>query len=313
MARIPSLDTEIFPLNLGGNTFGWTSDRDGSEAVLDAFVAGGGNFVDTADSYSAWVPGNQGGESETILGDWMAARGNRDGLVIATKVGALATRKGLAPDNVRAAVDDSLRRLRTDRIDLYYAHYDDPERPIEEIAATFDGLVKDGRIRAIGMSNLTPERMRGWLDVAAAEGLTAPVAIQPEYNLVSRLAYETAFRPLADEAGLAVFPYYALASGFLSGKYRTEADLVGAARAGAAKGRLTADGLAVVDAVVAVAGQHGAAPATVALAWLLAKGITAPIVSARTVEQLPALMAAPGLALSPEQVDALDQASAPFA
>lgn len=313
MARIPTLDSEIFPLNLGGNTFGWTSDREGSAAVLDAFVAAGGNFVDTADSYSAWVPGNHGGESETILGDWMAARGNRDELVIATKVGAHPGRKGLAPDNVRAAVDDSLRRLRTDRIDLYYAHYDDVERPIEEIAATFDGLVKDGRIRAIGMSNVTPERMRGWLDVAAAEGLAAPVAIQPEYNLVSRHGYETGFGPLAASAGLAVFPYYALASGFLSGKYRTEADLAGSARAGAAKGRLTTEGLAVVDALVAVAEQTGAAPATVALAWLLAKGVTAPIASARTPEQLPTLMAAPGLTLTPDQVAALDTASTPFA
>ncbi|WP_092612731.1 aldo/keto reductase [Raineyella antarctica] len=313
MASIPTLETEIFPLNLGGNTFGWTSDRVGSEAVLDGFVAAGGNFVDTADAYSAWAPGNKGGESETIIGDWMAARGNRDGLVIATKVGALEGRKGLAPDNVRAAVDDSLRRLRTDRIDLYYAHYDDQDRPIEEIAATFDGLVRDGRIRAIGMSNFTPERMRAWLEAAAAEGLTAPVAIQPEYNLVARHRYETDYAPIAASAGVAVFPYYALASGFLSGKYRTPADLEQSVRGGRAEGHLNAQGLGVVDALVAVADEHGAAPATVALAWLLAKGATAPLASARTTEQLPDLMAAATLALTDAQVAALDKASAPFA
>ncbi|QGF23158.1 aldo/keto reductase [Raineyella fluvialis] len=313
MASIPTLETEIFPLNLGGNTFGWTSDRVGSEAVLDAFVTAGGNFIDTADSYSAWVPGNRGGESEEIIGDWMAARGNRDDLVIATKVGALQGRKGLAPDNVRAAVDDSLRRLRTDRIDLYYAHYDDTERPIEEIAATFDALVRDGRIRAIGMSNITPERMRAWLDAAAAEGLTAPVALQPEYNLVARHRYETGYAPIAASAGLAVFPYYALASGFLSGKYRTPEDLQRSVRGRRAEGHLNADGLGVVDALVAVAEEHGVAPATVALAWLLAKGVTAPIASARTTQQLPDLVAAAALTLTQEQVAALDKASAPFA
>ncbi len=313
MARIPTLETEIFPLNLGGNTFGWTSDRTQSEAVLDAFVAAGGNVVDTADSYSAWAPGNSGGESEAIIGDWTAARGNRDEVVIATKVGALATRKGLAPGNVRAAVDDSLRRLRTDRIDLYYAHFDDPERPIDEIAATFDALVRDGKVRTIGMSNFTPERMQGWLDAAAAGGLVAPVAIQPEYNLVRRHRYETDYGPLAAAAGLAVLPYYGLASGFLSGKYRTEADLAGSARGGSAKGHLNAEGLAVVDALVTVADGHGVAAATVALAWLLAKGVTAPIASARTPEQLPALMAAPGLRLTADEVALLDTASAPFA
>lgn len=313
MARIPGIDTDIFPLNLGGNTFGWTSDAEGSEAVLDAFTRAGGDFIDTADGYSAWVPGNSGGESETIIGAWMTARGNRDDVVIATKVGALAPRKGLAPDNVRAALDDSLRRLQTDRVDLYYAHYDDPERPIEEIAATFDGLVKAGKVRAIGMSNMSPERMHAWLAAARAGGLVAPVAIQPQYNLVARATYEKAYGPLAQDEGLAVFPYYALASGFLTGKYRTVADLEGRARAGAAKGHLNAEGLRVVDALVSVADEHGVRPATVALAWLLAKGVTAPIASARTPEQVPDLMAAATIALTEEQVGALDKASAPFA
>lgn len=313
MARITGIDTDIFPLNLGGNTFGWTSDTTGSEAVLDAFIAAGGNFIDTADGYSAWVPGNSGGESESIIGAWTKARGNRDDVVLATKVGSLATRKGLAPDNVRAALDDSLTRLRTDHVDLYYAHYDDTERPIEEIAATFDGLVKAGKVRAIGMSNVSPERMRGWLEAARTEGLAAPVAIQPQYNLVARATYEKEYGPLAAAEGLAVFPYYALASGFLSGKYRTLADLEGRARAGAAKGHLNAEGLGVVDALVAVADAHGVRPAAVALAWLLAKGVTAPIASARTPEQLPDLMAGATLTLSEEQVAALDTASAPFA
>lgn len=313
MARLPRTDLELFPLNLGGNTFGWTADRDASFAVLDAYTAAGGNFVDTADVYSAWVDGHAGGESEAVLGQWLAARGNREEIVLATKVGAHPQRRGLTRANVVAALEDSLRRLGTDRIDLYYAHHDDESVPVAEQAAVFDELVRAGKIRAVGLSNYGPDRLREWFETAEREGLTVPAAIQPEYNLVARRDYERQIAPVAREHGAAVMPYYGLASGFLTGKYRTPADLEGRARRGAAAAHLNEQGLAVVDALVAVAGAHRAEPATVALAWLLAKGATAPIASASAPEQVPALVAAPGLELTADEVAALDEASLPFA
>lgn len=314
MVQIGASELEIFPLGLGGNTFGNTTDAAASERVLDAFLEGGGNFIDTADSYSAWVPGNRGGESETILGEWMRRRGNRSAVVLATKVGGHPEFRGLAPDNIRRAVDTSLQRLQTDYIDLYYAHYDDPDRPIEEIAATFNELVAAGKVRAIAISNFAPERIEGWLKVAGENGLADPVALQPEYNLVSRRKYEQSVAPLAEEHRLAVFPFYGLASGFLTGKYRTAADLEGAARAGSVNEYLNADGLNVVRALEAVASEYQAALATVALAWLLAKPtVTAPLASATSVEQLAELLAAPELQLSEAEVLRLDEASRPFA
>lgn len=313
MTTIPRTDLDVFPLNLGGNTFGWTSDRSTSFAVLDAFTEAGGNFVDTADVYSVWGEGHTGGESETVLGEWLAARGVRDDVVVATKVGSLPQRAGLGRDNVVAALEESLRRLGTDRIDLYYAHRDDESVPVAEQAATFDELVRSGKVRAVGLSNYSPQRLREWFETAEREHFTVPVAIQPEYNLVGRRSYEQDLAPLAREFGVAVFPYSGLASGFLTGKYRTAADLEGRARGGAAGAHLNDQGLAVVDALVDVAEARGAEPTTVALAWLLAKGVTAPIASASRPDQVPALMAAPGLALSAEEVEALDRASQPFA
>lgn len=312
--RIDGTDLEIFPLGLGGNTFGGNSDAATSEKVLDAFVAGGGNFIDTADQYSFWVPGNQGGESETILGEWMRKRKNRDRVIIATKVGGLPSRKGLAPENIQAAVEDSLRRLQIETIDLYYAHFDDESQPIEGIAASFDALVKAGKVRYVAISNLAPERIEGWMKVARENGLAVPVALQPEYNLVARKNYEQIIAPLAERHQLAVFPYFSLASGFLTGKYRTQEDLKGRARGGAVAAHLNEDGLRVVEALDEIAKSRGAAMATVALAWLLAKPtVTAPLASATSVEQLEELLAAPALTLGADELARLDTASQPFA
>ena len=313
LTRLPRTDLEVLPLNLGGNTFGWTSDRETSFAVLDAFVAAGGSFIDTADAYAAWAEGSEGGDSETVLGEWFEARGNREEIVLATKVGAKPSRTGLSAANVEAALDESLERLRTDRIDLYYAHYDDEAVSIEEQVRIADGLVRSGRVRHLGLSNYSPERMREWFEVATREGLTVPVAIQPHYNLLARAAYEKDYAPIAREFDAAVMPYFSLASGLLTGKYRTKEDLEGRARKGMVEDNLTEDALAVVDVLTEVAATHDAEPASVAIAWLLAKGTTAPIASASTPEQLPALLAGTSLELSAQDVAALDEASAPFA
>ncbi|KAB1644857.1 aldo/keto reductase [Gulosibacter chungangensis] len=313
MTRIPRTDLEIFPINLGGNTFGWTSDRDASFAVLDAFVATGGNFIDTADSYAQWQEGSDGGDSERILGEWMQARGNRKDVIIATKVGGLTARQGLARENVDAALNESLERLQADYVDIYYAHYDDESVSIAEQVEIAHDLVQSGRVRHLALSNFTPDRMREWFQTATDKGLTLPIAIQPHYNLVSRKDYEQGYAPIAREFGAAVFPYFALASGFLTGKYRKAQDLEGAARQGMTSGYATDEGFKVVDAVVEIAEARGMEPATVALAWLLAKGVTAPIASASKPEQLDAIMAAPKLALTAAEVEKLDAASASFA
>jgi len=311
MTVIGSSDLDVFPLGLGGNTFGWTSDKETSFAVLDAYVAGGGNFIDSADSYSAWVPGNSGGESETIIGEWTAARGNRDSVIIATKVDRHPQFRGLSRANVLAAADASLARLRTDYIDLYYVHYDDPDVPVAEAAGVFSELQKAGKIRYVGLSNYTAPRLREWFEVAAAEGFAAPVALQPHYNLVERAAYETSLAPVVAEFGLGVVPYYALASGFLAGKYRGASDHAGAARQPGASRYLTPTGLAVLAALDSVAADHGVAPATVALAWLRTRpNVVAPLASARTVDQLGALLASATLDLTAAEVKALDTASA---
>jgi aryl-alcohol dehydrogenase-like predicted oxidoreductase len=314
MRRIGDSDLEIYPLGLGGNTFGNTTDREASERVLDAFVDAGGNHIDTADSYSAWVPGNRGGESETILGEWMRSRRNRHSLVIATKVGAHPEFRGLAPDNIARAAEASLRRLRTDYVDLYYAHYDDEGQPIEEIAPAFDRLVREGKVRYVGISNFDPARSAAWVRFARENGLAVPVALQPEYNLVARRNYERNIAPLAEAEGLGVLPYFGLASGFLTGKYRTPADLEGRPRGRAVARYLNDDGLRVISALEAIAAARETAIATVALAWLLAKPtVTAPLASATSVEQLAELVAAPGLELTADEVARLDEASTPFA
>ncbi len=314
MRRIGGSDLEIYPLGLGGNTFGNTTDQEASERVLDAFIDAGGNHIDTADSYSAWVPGNRGGESETILGEWMRSRKNRHSLVLATKVGAHPEFKGLAPENIVRAAEASLRRLPTDYVDLYYAHYDDEGRPIEEIAPAFDRLVRDGKVRYVAISNFEPSRSEEWIRFARENGLAVPVALQPEYNLVARRNYEANVAPLAEAEGLGVLPYFGLASGFLTGKYRTPADLEGRPRGRSVAKYLNDDGLRVISALETVAAAREAAIATVALAWLLAKPtVTAPLASATRVEQLAELMAAPGLELTADEVERLDEASAPFA
>jgi aryl-alcohol dehydrogenase-like predicted oxidoreductase len=311
MPKIGSSDLDVFPLNLGGNTFGWTSDETTSRAVLDAYAAGGGNFIDTADSYMASAPGNSGGESETILGQWMADRGNRASVVVATKVSQHPQFKGLAASNIAAAADASLARLQSDYIDLYYAHFDDEATPIDEVAGAFDALVTAGKVRNVGVSNVSPARIRAWMESAKTNGFAAPVALQPNYNLVHRQPFERELVPIAAEFDLGVMPYFSLASGFLTGKYRTRQDLEGVTR-GTSAGRYFSDqGLAVIDVLGGIAQTHGSSIATTALAWLLSRpSVTAAIASARVPEQLADLMAAAELTLTEEELARLDTASA---
>ncbi|PWG11125.1 alcohol dehydrogenase [Streptomyces sp. V2] len=307
-----SSDLEVFPLSLGGNVFGWTADEAASFAVLDAYAAAGGNFVDTADAYSAWVDGNSGGESETIIGKWVASRGNRDDVVIATKVSQHPEFKGLSGDNIKAAADASLKRLGTDHIDLYYTHFDQPDVPVEEIIGALDELVRAGKVRHIAASNISAERLRESLDFSDREGLARYVAIQPHYNLVSRDTYEGSLQDVASQAGLAAVPYFALASGFLTGKYRPGTVVEGArAAAGAGKHLDSERGVKVLAALDEIAAARGAEVATIALAWLAAQPtVAAPIASARVVEQLPALLAVGELELTAAEVGRLTEASA---
>ncbi|MBS1907083.1 MAG: aldo/keto reductase [Actinobacteria bacterium] len=311
MTRIGSSDLSVFPLSLGGNVFGWTADRDASFAVLDAFVAGGGDFIDTADSYSAWVPGNQGGESETIIGEWLASR-RPEGLVIATKVSAHPQFPGLSGENVRRAAEASLARLGVDAIDLYYAHFDDTDVPLEETVAAFGALVADGLVRNIAVSNYSAERIREWAEIARRTGVAQPVAVQPHYNLVHRNDVEETIIPVASELGLGLIPYYALASGFLTGKYRsTDATGQGSPRSAGAAKYATEHGLRILDALDEIGDAHGVSTTSTALAWLRAQPtVVAPIASARTADQVPDLLAGARLALSAEEVARLDSVSA---
>ncbi|MFF4280341.1 aldo/keto reductase [Streptomyces kronopolitis] len=301
----------VSPLSLGGNVFGWTADEAESFAVLDAYVAGGGNFIDTADVYSAWVPGNKGGESETVIGNWLASRGNRSDVVIATKVGAHPDLKGLSAATIKTAVDESLTRLRTDYIDLYYTHYDDESVEVGEFLTALDDLVRAGKVREIAASNISAQRLTESLAFSDREGLARYVALQPHYNLVSRDTYEGELADVAARNNVAAVPYYALASGFLTGKYRP-GTLTDSARSGAAAKHLDTDrGLRVLQALDTVAAAHEAEVATVALAWLAARPtVAAPIASARTVEQLPALLAVGDLTLTEAELTLLNEASA---
>jgi len=317
VVQIPRTDIDILPLVLGANTFGWTSDEKTSFAVLDAFVEAGGSLIDTADGYSAWAPGNSGGESETIIGRWLAARGNRDQVVIATKVATHPQFKGLSPTNIAAAAQASLERLGTDRIDLYYAHFDDQSQSVEDMATAFDALVRNGTVRHIGLSNFSVERERAWIEYADRQGLARPVALQPQYNLLHRGDVENGYGPLAREFDLAVFPSFSLASGLLTGKYRSPQDVQGTARADMIDAYLpdeaaTLAAFSLLDVVRGVAEAHEVEVSTVALAWLRAKGVTAPIASARTPKQLPALLASATLELTADEVSALDDASTSF-
>jgi len=305
---IGSSDLSVYPLSLGGNVFGWTADKDTSFAVLDGYTSAGGNFVDTADGYSAWVPGNTGGDSERILGEWFDARGNRDDVVLATKVSQHPDFKGLAGDNIVKAADASLARLKSEYIDLYYAHFDDESVPLEETVAALSSLVDAGKVRYIGISNYSPDRIREWFRITEAEGLHRAVALQPHYNLVER-GFEDAYRALAEKENLGVVPYFALAAGFLTGKYRDGVKVDSARAAGASK-YLDDRGREVLAALDDVASAHDVSVASVALAWLAAQPtVVAPIASARTLEQLPDLIASVGLDLTPAELDALDAAS----
>jgi aryl-alcohol dehydrogenase-like predicted oxidoreductase len=290
--------------------FGFTADEQQSVAVLDAYTAAGGNFIDTADAYSAFVPGHVGGESETIIGAWLARRGRRDDVVVATKVGSLGTRPGLSAKNIAAAAEDSLTRLQTDYIDLYYAHGDDAETPLEETLEAFDALVKAGKVRHIAASNFTAPRLAEALAVSDREGFARYVALQPHYNLVER-GYEDELAALVAREGLSTLPYFGLAGGFLTGKYRSQDDAGKSPRAAGALGYLDARGERVLAVLDEVAAAHGVSVASVSLAWLGAQPtVVAPIASARVVEQLPDLLAAVSLELTPAELAALSEASA---
>ncbi len=311
MTRIGTSSLDVLPLSLGGNVFGWTADRDESFAILDAFTAGGGDFLDTADAYSAWVPGNEGGESETIIGEWLASRKPRN-TVVATKVSQHPQFRGLAGANVRAAAEASLTRLGVDAIDLYYAHFDDEATPLAETVQAFGDLVADGLVRYTAVSNYSAERIREWIRLADELGVARPVAIQPHYNLVHRNDVEDHIVPVADEFGLSLVPYYALASGFLTGKYRTT-DAAGQSspRAGGAAKYATAQGLEIVDALERIGATHGVSVAATALAWLRAQPtVAAPIASASRVAQVADLLDGTRVELSTEQVAELDRVSA---
>jgi aryl-alcohol dehydrogenase-like predicted oxidoreductase len=309
--KLGNTDIEVAPIAFGGNVFGWTIQEETSFEILDKFTEQGFNLIDTADVYSKWNPGNQGGESETIIGKWMKSRKNRDQVVISTKVGGDmgSGRKGLSKDYVVTAVEASLTRLQTDYIDLYFSHFDDLETPVEETLEAYDQLIKAGKVRIIGASNFSPERLKEAIE-ASKQTLPKYQVYQPEYNLYNREKYESQYEPLIVEHQLSVINYYALASGFLTGKYRAEADLNKSPRGGGVKDFLNEKGFRILKALDQVAEQHQAAPASVAIAWLIARpSITAPIASVTNTIQLGDLSSAASLQLSKEDIGMLDQAS----
>jgi aryl-alcohol dehydrogenase (NADP+) len=317
--RIGDSTIEVAPLALGGNVFDWTADEKTSFAILDAFVDAGGNMVDTADVYSAWVPGHHGGESETVIGRWLKRDPKkRDKIIIATKVGMLDGKlidgeyeTQLHPKVIAKACDDSLRRLGIERIDLYYQHRDDPKTPLEQSLEAFQQLREEAKIRTIGLSNFSAERIDEAFGVAERLGITTPVALQPKYNLVERNPFEVELRPVAKRHGLGVFPYYGLANGFLTGKYRDKEDIGKSTRGQRVAGYLEGKGIRVLAALDQIAGETGAALATISLAWLMAQPtVVAPIASATSVEQLEDLTAAMELKLSEDQLERLAEASA---
>jgi len=303
---------QVPPLCIGGNVFGWTADESTSFTLLDAFFDAGLTFIDTADVYSKWAPGNAGGESETIIGKWMKARGNRDRLVIATKVGQeMPYGKGLSKAHIRSAVEASLKRLQTDYIDLYQSHIDDAATPLEETLGAYAELIQAGKVRFIGASNYTAERLKESLEISARSGLPRYESLQPEYNLYNRAGYESALEPLCRDNRIGVIPYYSLASGFLTGKYRSEQDFGKSPRGGSMGKYLNARGLRILKALDDVSEKHKATPAQVALAWLMARpGLTAPIASATTPNQVRDLAASTTLRLDASDIETLNRASA---
>ncbi len=313
LRRLGSTDLKIAPLVLGGNVFGWTADRAASFAVLDAFVAGGGSMIDTADVYSAWIDGHKGGESESMIGEWLKVSGKRDDVLIATKVGMLPGEGGekLAPARIAAAAEASLKRLGTDRIDLYYAHQDDDSQTQEAVLEAFGKLVDAGKVRVIGASNFHAARLKSAVEAAKTSDLPRYHVLQPEYNLVSRTKFEGELQDYCVTENIGVLPYYGLASGFLTGKYRTNDDLGQSVRGGRMGELLEGTGKAVLDAMDSVVEATGATHAQVALAWLIAQpGVTAPIASATSVKQIEDLLPAMTLELTKDQLDALTTAGA---
>lgn len=311
LRRLGASDLKIAPLVLGGNVFGWTADRDASFAVLDAFVDGGGTMIDTADVYSAWVPGHRGGESETMIGEWLRTSGKRDRVQIATKVGMLPGDGGekLSPARIAAACDASLQRLGTDHIDLYFAHQDDDATPQDVVADAFARLVEAGKVRVLGASNFHAARLKSAIEGARAAGLPHYQVLQPEYNLVSRTKFEGELQDYCVEYNIGVVPYYGLASGFLTGKYRSADDLNKSVRGGRMAELLEGRGQAMLAAMDGVAEETGATHAQIALAWLIAQpGVTAPIASATSAAQVEDLLPAMDLRLSNDQLARLTDA-----
>jgi aryl-alcohol dehydrogenase-like predicted oxidoreductase len=303
----------IAPLVFGGNVFGWTADRKTSFDLLDRFVDAGLDAIDTADVYSAWAPGNKGGESETIIGEWMKSRGNRDRVVVITKVGApMGGKKGLSPRYIAEAVEASLKRLQTNVIDLYLSHVPDPDTPYEDTLGAYRDLVQQGKVRFIGASNLDVAQLAASLDAATRHALPRYDVLQPEYNLYDRASFEGALRDLCMAEDIGVITYFSLAKGFLSGKYRSEADLGQSPRGSRVKPYLNARGERVLAALDSVAARCGAKPAEVALAWLIARpGVTAPIASATSLQQVDSLIKAAALTLGAGDIEELDEASRP--
>jgi aryl-alcohol dehydrogenase-like predicted oxidoreductase len=312
--RLGHTDLTIAPLVLGGNVFGWTTDKKASFAVMDRFVDAGLNAIDTADVYSAWAPGNSGGESETIMGEWMKARGNRGRIIVITKVGSPMGKgkEGLSARYIEEAVDASLKRLETDAIDLYLSHWPDMATPIEETLKAYQRLIAKGKIRWCGASNLNVALLEAALAAAKAKGLPRYEVLQPEYNLADRSGFENGLADLCEREEIGVITYFSLAKGFLSGKYRAETDLAKSPRGGGVKDYLNPRGFRILDALEAVASRHKAKPAEVALAWIMARpGVTAPIASATSLEQVDSLVRATELTLSADDMAALTEASAP--
>jgi len=311
--QLGNTDLKVAPLTFGGNVFGWTVDEDTSFELLDGFTAAGFNLIDTADMYSRWKPGNSGGESETIIGNWMKERVNRSDVIIATKVGAdmgLGDKR-LSKKYVLLEVAASLKRLQTDYIDLYQTHFDDADTPIEETLETYQQLINEGKVRWIGASNLSPERLKASLDISKKSGYPSYQTFQPQYNLMEREVFEKELEAICVANNLGVINYFSLASGFLTGKYRTEADFTKSARGGGVKKYLDEKGLKVLAALDKVAAELNTTPASVAIAWLIARpSITSPIASATNLGQLKALIDAAELGLTKEGIDLLDTASA---
>jgi len=299
---------EACRLVLGTNVFGWTAGQEASHEILSSYVDGGGNFIDTADSYSFWGEGNAGGESERIIGSWLSGRSDRDQLIVATKVSHHPEFSGMSPENIRVAVEESLRRLGTECIDLYYAHFDDPSVPLEQSVQAMSELVDQGKIRSIGVSNYSSQRIEEWISIAKSAGYHVPIAIEPQYNLMER-AVETDILPLASKHGLDVYPYYSLAHGFLSGKYRP-GNLPQGARTSDASQYMDARGLSVLAVLDEIAKRRQVQPAAIAVAWIRGKNdVTAPIASARNLDQLSPLLSTLNLVLDEGEVQLLDEAS----